>query len=220
MKELDLEFVKNCDLVGDCTFRQLKKQDSVHLYQRINKDGTTRSYEVFIAKLILKGTRLPGGFIEPDDRYSYPGKGGFGPNAYDCKRLDVAESKFDEFVQRVKDKNDLNAHIEHSDAGEGESDTPHVKTKPIDLFASAKGKRGRKAIDRSSIIIPKDKFSIKQLAALNVGVSAMFLYQHICQMKESGQIVIVEKISSGRGKPTNFYQLKADVVENELTATA
>ena len=52
MKLLEKEFVKNCEGVGDTTFKQMKKQESnglnVYIYNRTKEGFDT--YEVFVSK--------------------------------------------------------------------------------------------------------------------------------------------------------------------------
>ena len=61
MKKLQKEFTGNFDRVGNTKFIQLKKENGVAIYERQNMDGSFRSYEVFVVKVIEKGTALPGG---------------------------------------------------------------------------------------------------------------------------------------------------------------
>ncbi|NBX51168.1 hypothetical protein EBT25_14880, partial [bacterium] len=61
MKKLQKEFTANYDKIGNNKFVQLRKENGVAMYERLNMDGTHRSYEVFIVKVVEKGTPLPGG---------------------------------------------------------------------------------------------------------------------------------------------------------------
>jgi hypothetical protein len=106
MKKLQKEFTGNFDRVGNTKFIQIKKENGVAIYERQNMDGSTRSYEVFIVKVVPKGTALPGGNTVQETYEQYPGCAAFGKTAYDCKTIDQAEKRFDELVKKVKDSAD------------------------------------------------------------------------------------------------------------------
>ena len=95
MKDIPTHFVSNFDKVGNCNFDLVKKQNDVYLYHRTNMDATHRSYEVFLSKFVAKGTPLPGGVVEKEDRMAYPGANAFGKTAYDCKTIGQAENRYD-----------------------------------------------------------------------------------------------------------------------------
>ena len=73
MKKLQKEFTGNYDKVGMNKFVQLRKENGVAMYQRFNTDGSPRSYEVFIVKVIPKGAPLPNGKTVEESYESYPG---------------------------------------------------------------------------------------------------------------------------------------------------
>ena len=102
MKKLQKEFTGNFDRVGNTKFIQIKKENGVAIYERQNMDGSTRSYEVFIVKVVPKGTALPGGNTVQETYEQYPGCAAFGKTAYDCKTIDRAEERFAELVEKVK----------------------------------------------------------------------------------------------------------------------
>ena len=78
MKKLQKEFTANYDKVGNNKFVQLRKEDGVAMYERLNMDGTHRIYEVFIVKVVEKGTPLPGGNKVQETYEQYPGCAAFG----------------------------------------------------------------------------------------------------------------------------------------------
>jgi hypothetical protein len=102
MKLLEKEFVKNCEGVGDTTFKQMKKQESnglnVYIYNRTKKGFNT--YEVFISKRRFKGQPLPGGNVEAEDREQYPTANAFGFTAKEVRNMAQAEVEFQKFLNK------------------------------------------------------------------------------------------------------------------------
>lgn len=189
MKKLQLKFETNADGCGLQTFIQIKRNALAALYKRQQKDGSIHSYEVFKVKVVKKGSPLPGGLFVEEDYEAYPGKGSFGKTAYSCKTLGRAEIRYEELLKaQIADDNE-----------EEEESTSNVSAK-----SSTGGKRGRKAVDRSGLKIPQDKFTIKQLEALNPNVSFALLYQHVRSLI-GNKFQIVDTLRGGRGKPTLVY---------------
>lgn len=187
MKLLQKEFTGNFDRVGNNKFVQLKKENGVAIYERQNMDGSTRSYEVFIVKVVEKGTPLPGGNTVQETYEQYPGCAAFGKTAYDCKTLGNAESRFDELVQKVKTSKE--AKEESIKSG-----------KPV--------RRGRKANpNKAKIAIPSGKFTMKMLVTdYNVPQPSMYLV--VRQWVNAGQVKVTGTIrsESGRGKAALVYE--------------
>lgn len=188
MKKLQKEFTGNFDRVGNTKFIQRKKENGVAIYERQNMDGTFRSYEVFIVKVVPKGTALPGGNTVQETYEQYPGCAAFGKTAYDCKTIDQAEKRFDELVKKVKDSND--AKEESIKSG-----------KPI--------RRGRKASPKVNVKMTLNKgskFTISMLSTYT-GVDSMFIRKAVKQWLIDGVISVTGSVKSesGRGKPANEY---------------
>ena len=188
MKKLQKEFTGNFDRVGNTKFIQIKKENGVAIYERQNMDGSLRSYEVFVVKVVPKGTALPGGNSVQETYEQYPGCAAFGKTAYDCKSIDQAEKRFDELVKKVKTSND--AKEESIKSG-----------KPV--------KRGRKASTKINVkmTLKKDsKFTINMLSTYT-GVDSVFIRKAVNEWLSSGAITIsgVVKSESGRGKPSTEY---------------
>lgn len=188
MKKLQKEFTGNFDRVGNTKFIQRKKENGVAIYERQNMDGTFRSYEVFIVKVVPKGTALPGGNTVQETYEQYPGCAAFGKTAYDCKTIDQAEKRFDELVKKVKDSND--AKEESIKSG-----------KPI--------RRGRKASPKVNVKMTLNKgskFTISMLSTYT-GVDSMFIRKAVKQWLIDGVISVTGSVKSesGRGKPCTEY---------------
>lgn len=98
MKTLEKEFVMNADATGNHTFRQLRKDHGVALYERIRPDNSHFGYEVFVIKTVKAGKKLPGGKVVEEDYERYPGAHVWGKTAWSAKTLDEAEEKFDKLV--------------------------------------------------------------------------------------------------------------------------
>ena len=188
MKKLQKEFTGNFDRVGNTKFIQLKKENGVAIYERQNMDGSTRSYEVFIVKVIEKGTALPGGNSVQETYEQYPGCAAFGKTAYDCKTIASAEERFDELVKKVKCSNDA---------------------KEESIKTGVPVKRGRKASTKMNVkmTLKKDsKFTINMLNTYT-GVNTVYIRKAVNEWLESGVITIngTVKSENGRGKSSIEY---------------
>lgn len=186
MKDIPKKFVKNCDGVGDNTFIQVKKEGNVYMYRRERMDGTFKSYEVFISKFIAKGTPLPGGAVEKEDRMAYPGAQSFGKNAYDCKTEDQAETRFEQLLKKAKDSQDAKEEAERTG-------------KPN------KGRRKAKA--KPDVNPPKGKFTMKFLIDVT-GYNQPQLYPIVKNWLADNKISVVgkQKPEGGKGKPALVYE--------------
>ena len=188
MKKLQKEFTGNFDRVGNTKFIQIKKENGVAIYERQNMDGSTRSYEVFIVKVIEKGTALPGGNSVQETYEQYPGCAAFGKTAYDCKTIASAEERFDELVKKVKCSNDA---------------------KEESIKTGVPVKRGRKASTKMNVKMTLKKDSKFTISMLNTytGVNTVYIRKAVNEWLESGAITVsgVVKSESGRGKPSIEY---------------
>ena len=188
MKKLQKEFTGNFDRVGNTKFIQLKKENGVAIYERQNMDGSFRSYEVFIVKVIEKGTALPGGNSVQETYEQYPGCAAFGKTAYDCKTIASAEERFDELVKKVKCSNDA---------------------KEESIKTGVPVKRGRKASTKMDVKMTLKKDSKFTISMLNTytGVNTVYIRKAVNEWLESGVITVngTVKSESGRGKPSIEY---------------
>ena len=200
MKKLQVEFQSNVDQCGLHTFKQIKRCAGAAIYQRIRKDGSTHSYEAFKIKVVKAGAKLPNGATVPEDYESYPGKSSFGKYAYSCKDLAHAERRYDELIKSQVVVDDVE---DDEDATNGVV-AAKKDTNTTSDSGTVKGKRGRKAKDRSNLKIPKDKFTMKQLELMNSDFSFAFLYQHVRALLNI-EFKIVESLGGKRGKPTIVY---------------
>ena len=188
MKKLQKEFTGNFDRVGNTKFIQRKKENGVAMYERQNMDGTFRSYEVFIVKVVPKGTALPGGNTVQETYEQYPGCAAFGKTAYDCKTIDTAEARFEELVKKVKNSND--AKEESIKSG-----------KPV--------KRGRKAsakMNAKMTLNKGSKFTISMLSTYT-GVNTVYIRKAVKEWLADGVITVTGEVKSetGRGKSSTEY---------------
>ena len=188
MKKLQKEFTANYDRVGNTKFIQIKKENGVAIYERQNMDGSFRSYEVFVVKVIEKGTALPGGNSVQETYEQYPGCAAFGKTAYDCKTIASAEERFDELVKKVKCSNDA---------------------KEESIKTGVPVKRGRKASTKMNVKMTLKKDSKFTISMLNTytGVNTVYIRKAVNEWLESGAITVsgVVKSESGRGKPSTEY---------------
>ena len=188
MKKLQKEFTANYDRVGNTKFIQIKKENGVAIYERQNMDGSFRSYEVFVVKVIEKGTALPGGNSVQETYEQYPGCAAFGKTAYDCKTIASAEERFDELVKKVKCSNDA---------------------KEESIKTGVPVKRGRKASTKMNVKMTLKKDSKFTISMLNTytGVNTVYIRKAVNEWLESGAITVsgVVKSENGRGKPSIEY---------------
>ena len=187
MKKLQKEFTANYDKVGNNKFIQIRKENGVAIYERQNMDGTHRSYEVFIVKVVPKGTPLPGGNKVQETYEQYPGCAAFGRTAFDCKTIDRAEERYDELVQKVKDSAEAKEEAEKTG-------------QPI--------KRGRKSNPKTATVkVPTGKFTMKMLIS-EYELPQPTLYLIVKKWIAESKVGVVDSVKneSGRGKPALVYQ--------------
>jgi hypothetical protein len=198
MKTLKEEFQMNADMTGVQTFKQIKRTPHAAIYQRIRHDGTTHSFEAFRVKVVKAGTKMVTGDLVLEDYEPYPRKGSFGRIASSCKTLEQAEKMFAFYVS-ITGRDEING--EEID----ETEIPGADVKGLPHKEPTSGKtRGRKAIDRSIIVFPKEKFTMKQFSDMNPDVSQGFLYLHLQTLIDT-EYQVVGRMTGGRGKPTLIY---------------
>jgi hypothetical protein len=215
MKTLEKQFVMNADKTGKMNFSEVKREDDVAIYQRTRLDGTPFNYEVFIVKKVKAGAPLPGGAVEKVDRECYPGANSFGHTAYDCNSMAHAQMKFLEL--KAKHAGLVEAREESAKTGK------RVRAKKIvnviDVKANvkapavsteAKGKRGRKKIDRSQFKFPAGEWDMNAAVEMNIACGPATLYNYIKGMVAAGEMEVCGKISGGRGKPKLMYRSVTD----------
>ena len=187
MKDIPKKFVKNCDMVGNNTFIQVKKEGNVYMYRRERMDGSFKSYEVFLGKFIAKGTPLPGGAVEKEDRIQYPGSAQFGKTAYDCKTESQADQRFDELL--LKSKNQSEAKEEAAKTG-----------------IRNRGRRGTSKKVKLDMTLNKGtKFTAKFLMSV-LGVSQPVLFPILKQWQADGTIKVNGSVKGeGKGRPAIEY---------------
>jgi len=208
MNDIPSHFISNNDKIGNCNFDLVKKQNDVYLYHRTNMDGSHRSYEVFISKFIAKGTPLPGGMVEKEDRMQYPGAAQFGKTAYDCKTLDQAEHRFDELLVKSKEKV-LNKELSIK-TGKRVSGRKSNPNKVVVVKAKG-GKRGRKRMDvKFQLPDVGGTFTMKQLVAAS-GVSQPLLYIRVQELIGAGKVQEHARVrqEGQRGRSQVVYQVIA-----------
>ena len=67
------------------------------------------------------------------------------------------------------------------------------------------GKKGKPRME-VTLSIPDDRFTMKEIAAMNQMYSQPLIYLRIMEMLKTGTVKLVDKIQSGRGKPSSVYQ--------------
>ena len=170
-------------LAGAVTLTQIKRTDTVALYQRTQKNGAPGGYEVFIIKKRLKGQPLPGGLFELEDREVYPSANSFGKTGWAPGSLWHAMKIYNELVT---------GKIEPVE-GEDTEDAPEVPTV----------KREKKT--PKVLTIPVAEFSCKELAASNqVEYPEAFIF--LKSAVDLGTVKFVrEERRNVKGKPTKIF---------------
>lgn len=95
MKTLAQEFTQATDGLAKHSFKQLKRNDKVVIYELRKLDGTLFGYEVFIVKSHTF-PKQDGSRTEPAE--TYPRANAFGRTAYFCSTLDRANARFAELL--------------------------------------------------------------------------------------------------------------------------
>ena len=198
MKKLEKEFVRNADQTGNMTFRQIKRTDRVAMYERRTKDNRVFCYEVFVVKIVPKGTVFAKGAPPTtEDAESYPGARSFGRLAKCVHSLEHAEHEYKKLIDYIKqlDSSELVA--------DGETEVLDNATEPGDSGP----KRGRKAKE-IKMPIPKkgEKFTMKRLMAWS-GESHPNLYNRLKVLIEAGLVGIAGEVRTAntRGKAQILY---------------
>jgi hypothetical protein len=146
-------------------------------------DGKPLEFEVFKIRQ-AGGTEIFGKYYEEYE--AYPGAAAFGKSAWSVNNLGRAEEIFEQLTS-------------------GESRP--LKVKAIKLRKNPPGVRGRQAVKRPVVILPKKKFNMKDLLKANpVGWSQPTLYMALKSMLASRVVSEVERKSMGRGRPVVFYK--------------
>jgi hypothetical protein len=184
MKKLEKRFTMNADKVGNNIFTQVKREGNVAIYERSWPDGPVKSYEVFIIKVVEKGTPLPNGKKVEETYESYPGAASFGRTAYDCKTLENAEDRFVELQEKVKKKQEAKE----------------------ESFSTGKVVRGRRA-KKVQVDVPKNKFTMKFLIS-ETGQNQPTLYQIVKRWTDEGKVKVVgtRRKEGQRGRAEVVYE--------------
>lgn len=208
MNDIPNHFVSNNDKSGNCNFDLVKKQNNVYLYHRTYMDGKHYSYEVFISKFIAKGTPLPGGVFEKEDRMQYPGSAQFGRTAYDCRDICQAEDRFDELLVKSKQKIDnKELSLKTGTVVKGRKANPNK----VVVVKVNGAKRGRKRQEFKFQLPSIDQtFTMNQLVASS-GVSQPLLYIRVQELISLGRVKEYSRVrkEGQRGRATVVYQVIA-----------
>jgi hypothetical protein len=210
MKRLEKVFKSNADGTGIETFEQIKRIDRVAMYRRTRKNGTIHCYEVFEVKIVPKGTVFAKGTPPTtEDAESYPGKSSFGKFAYCCSTEERAHFRFDELVEKIKNRTTEaadDADLENSDVA------PLVRS----------GRRGRPA-KAISMPIPRsgERFTMRQLMLWS-GASQPNLYNRLKVLITNQLVSVAGEIrqANTRGKSQIVYQSHTDDFAQNIVATA
>lgn len=196
MKTLELTSVHNYEKMGDMTFSQIKRTETVALFKRMTMVGELFSYEVFIIKKRLKGQALPGGLVEEQDREVYPKANSFGKTAWEFRPrggmgLKRAEAKFEELV---------NGKVEVSDEDE------EIIMKPSTQVTVTADKIN--VTTSNGVTYPSGSFTMKDILEVNPGRAQPTLYLILKDDEAHGRVVRVGTFKGeGRGKPAVVYSV-------------
>jgi hypothetical protein len=186
MKKLQKEFTGNYDKVGMNKFVQIKKENNVAIYQRFNTDGTPRSYEVFIVKVVPKGAPLPNGKTVEESYEQYPGANAFGKTAYDCRTIEQAEERFEQLVIKAKE-------------------SAEAKEEAAKTGVRNRGRRSGNKVKLDMTLNKGTKFTAKFLMSV-LGVTQPVLFPILKQWEKDGVIKVNGTVKGeGKGRPATEY---------------
>lgn len=195
MKQLQTEFIKNVDMVGDQKFVQLDiNTERTHaIYKRLVMHENSRvfGFEVINIKTRLKGQPLPGGSVEAEDREVYPGAKSFGKIGWFFVNEQSARNKYKELIE---------SHSNAVVAGLGPTRdvTPKVRVNGT--------RRGRERKYGTTLSIPPGEFTVRDLMDIHQEPQPT-IYLKLQAKIRAGEIKEVgsKPNSLGRGKPTKIY---------------
>lgn len=195
MKILEMEFVYNADKCGTHTFRQIKREGKVALYERIREDNNSSfGYELFFIKTVKAGASLPDGTTVQEDYEQYPGKSVFGKTAWFLgagpESLKWCLNRLNELVKEQSDQ-----AIEEETEAEVEESVPVLK---IEKTAPA---------EDIAIQIPSGKFTHAELANFNKKTRPQ-VYVQLQQLIRSKVLKVAgtRPPTSGKGKSSNLFE--------------
>lgn len=196
MKQLALEFVKNCDKNGNNKFTQLRREGDVALYRRETLEGHLVGYEVFRFKTILKGTPGRGGIIVDEDYESYPGGKAFGRCAWFIGGKDAETRSMTKFTELVTGKVEV---IESDEDEDKEIEGTLIPVVRISVVSEAPVKDGFQW--------PNTPFTQKQLASFNGFENYKVVYSDLMKGLSRGIIKVVgtKQTTNGKGKPAKIF---------------
>jgi len=151
MIKLETEFVSSAGGFGSnpLAYKQLKRTDTVAIYERSHEDGRVLDFEVFIIKIDPKGkvSTFPNGTIKilEDDTEHYPTICQWGHIAWSSPTLEEALKRFENIV------NPITVFV---------SQPKHIKP-------PTKKENHNMHTNNETISIPDGEFSTKELMAAN-----------------------------------------------------
>lgn len=191
MKLLPIERLWTGDGYGQndaVTHTQIQRCDIAAIYSVKTKEGKIKGYETFIITKRMKGQPLPGGMFEKEDREVYPSANSFGKTAWSFGNLTAAQNKYDEVI--------------------AEHNAPKVVVEKKQYVPTGKP-RGKARIERPTLVIPSDKFTMEQLEGANPnGWNRALIYIEIQKQITNGKVKQIGKVESQtKGKKAIIYSL-------------
>lgn len=104
MKTLEIEKIWTGDGFGQneaITLRQIKRTDTVAMYERITKSNLSQGFEVFVVRVVEAGTPLPGNVTVQESYEQYPSANRFGKTAWCVQNLQKADALFEKLANTV-----------------------------------------------------------------------------------------------------------------------
>jgi len=180
-------FIMNADKSGDNTFIQVKRVDSLAIYQRSRMNGMVVGYEVIKIKVIPAGTVFAKGSVPTEKDYeSYPGGQSCGKSLWFCVSLEQAEKK----LQFLLDKSN------NVTAAEDIEDTVEVVTVKSPKTVSVK----------KIHVLPNGIFTRTDFAVLNgLKPANSESYGALMKVIKAGLVKEIRKESIDGGRPKSFY---------------
>jgi hypothetical protein len=169
------------------TLTQLKRTDTVALYQRTQKNGQPGGYEVFIVNIIKAGTPLPGGGVVEESYEQYPTANRFGRIAWAPGSLARAEKIYANLLEGRK-------------PGDGDG----VEDDEVEPSNEPKVKRVKKEL--TNLTLPNMSFTVNELAEQNkVDYPIAFQFIKLAITENKVKFIRTER-RNAKGKESNIYE--------------
>lgn len=193
MKILEKTFEMNADKCGNHTFTQVRREGNVCMYRR-NRVTNNRlhSVEVFLAKVIKAGAKLPGGGVVMEDYEQYPGASMFGRSAWSTGTVESGTLIFSRLLKKQSAVADEDTTADVSD-----------ETEIVNVMRVVKPQGERRKLN-----FPSGPFTQKELASFNGIDNYKEVYTDLQRGLANGTLKIsVQTKEVTRGRAAKMFEV-------------